>query len=216
MRILLRASTLSRFPRVEVVFRDMQMTTASFVLEIDRTEPDYGRLVGFAARLENLLARPKVQADDNLPDALDDFLGAVYALVLAKSLGFTDRPTGKQTERDKVQVRAQHVSTGRIRLDGKWMAGFHFNSAILRLSAVYHRALRVITADHGRNQWVAKLLPKLAYAWSNVNIGKVHIEATKLKHDGGGLGKGRDAKFGQALDAVDELLNLIETRPTFR
>ena len=104
------------------------MTTASFVLEMDRTEPDYGRLVGFAARLENLLAKPKVQADDNLPDALDDFLGAVYALVLAKSLGFTDRPTGNQTERDKVQVRAKQVSTGRIRLDGKWMAGFHFNA----------------------------------------------------------------------------------------
>ena len=50
----------------------MQMTIASFVLEIDRTDPDYGRPVGFAARLENLLARPKVQADDNLPDALSE------------------------------------------------------------------------------------------------------------------------------------------------
>ena len=85
------------------------MATASFCLEVDRTDPDCGRLVGFADRLKKLLDRPKVQADANLPDALDDFLGAVYALVLANSLGFTHRPTGKQTERDKVQVRAEQA-----------------------------------------------------------------------------------------------------------
>lgn len=135
--------------------------------------------------------------------------------MLAKSLGFADRPTGKQTERDKVQVRAEQVSNGRIRLDGKWMAGFHFNSGILRLSAVYHRVLRVITTDHQKGHMVTDLLPKLGYQWSNVNIAKVHTEVNKLKHDSGGLGKGREAKFGQALDAVDELLNLIETCPTF-
>jgi hypothetical protein len=184
-------------------------------LEIDRTDTDYKRLVSFADRLKKLLDRPKVQADADLPDALDDFLGAVYALVLAKSLGFTDRPTGKQTERDKVKVRAEQVSNGRIRLDGKWMAGFHFNSGILRLSAVYHRVLRLITADHQKGHMVADLLPKLSYAWSNTNIAKVHNEVNKLKHDSGGLGQGREAKFGQALDAVDELLNLVELCPTF-
>ncbi|OFW29374.1 MAG: hypothetical protein A3G76_05685 [Acidobacteria bacterium RIFCSPLOWO2_12_FULL_65_11] len=192
------------------------MTTASFVLEIDRTDPDYGRLVGFAARLKNLLDKPKIQADANLPDALDDFLGAIYALALAKSLGFSERPAGTRTERDKVQIRAEQVSNGRLRLDGKWMAGFHFNSGILRLSAVYHRVLRVITADHQKGHMVADLLPKLSYTWSRVNIAKVHVEVNKLKHDSGGLGKGLDAKFGQALGAVDELLKLVEACPTFR
>ena len=96
------------------------------------------------------------------------------------------------------------------------MAGFHFNSGILRLSAVYHRVLRVITGEHRKNQMVRDLLPKLGYAWSHVNIGKVHTEVNKLKHDSGGLGKGREAKFGQALDAIEELLDLIEACPTFR
>lgn len=129
-------------------------------MEVDRADPECRRLVGFAARLKKLLDSPKVQTDANLPDALDDLLGAVYARALAKSLGFTDRAIGKQPERDKVQVRAEEVSNGRIRLDGKWMAGFHFNSGILRLSAVYHRALRVITADHQKPHMVADLLPK--------------------------------------------------------
>lgn len=63
---------------------------------------------------------------------------------------------------------------------------------------------------------VADLLPKLSYTWSRVNIAKVHVEVNKLKHDSGGLGKGRDAKFGQAPGAVDELLKLVEACPTFR
>ena len=44
------------------------------------------------------------------------------------------------------------------------MAGFHFNSGIMRLSAIYHRSLRVITNDSRKNQMVGDLLPKLTYA----------------------------------------------------
>ena len=43
------------------------MTTASFVLEIDRTDPDYRRLVSFAGRLKNLLDKPKVQGPIRTP-----------------------------------------------------------------------------------------------------------------------------------------------------
>ena len=193
----------------------MPMPAPDSVLKIDKSAPEFKRLCEFAVRLNALLAKPKVQADPNLPDALVDFLGALYALVLARTLGFDDRTGGKKPERDKVQTRALDVSNGRIRLDGKWMAGFHFNSALLRLSAVYHRALRVITGDHIRKHMVGDLLPQLTYPWPHPNIEKVHTEVNKLKHDGGGLGGGRDAKFKQALDAVDELLNLVEACPAF-
>lgn len=118
------------------------------MLQIDRADAAYGRLAGFAARLKVLLDRPKVQADAYLRHGLDDFLGAIYALILAKSQDFTDRPAGTSPELDKVQIRAAQVANGQVRLDGKWMAGFHFNSALLRLSAVYHRILRVLTNDH--------------------------------------------------------------------
>lgn len=123
---------------------------ASLMLQIDRTDSTYGRLARFTGRLKSVLDRPKVQADAYLPHVLDDFLGAIYALILAKSQGFTVRPRGISPEPDKVQTRAEQVANGHIRLDGKLMAGFHFNSAILRLSAVYHRILRVLTNDHRR------------------------------------------------------------------
>jgi hypothetical protein len=192
------------------------------MLQIDRTDSTYGRLARFAGRLKSVLDRPKVQADANLPHVLDDFLGAIYALILAKSQGFTDRPRGISPEPDKVQTRAEQVANGHIRLDGKWMAGFHFNSAILRLSAVYHRILRVLTNDHRTEAHVGELRNKLAYAawtghpWSYANIQKVHDDVNVLKHDSGGVGRGRDAEYGHALDAVEELLNLLDACPDIR
>lgn len=192
------------------------MAATSFGLQVDRTDAAYGRLADFAGRIKTLLDRPKVQADPYLFHALDDFLGAVYALVLARAFEFKDRPIGQPPERDKVQIRAEQVSNGQIRLDGAWMAGFHFNSGIMRLSAVYHRFLRVITGNHKKGQWVEDLLKQLTYSWTPVEIANVHTEVNKLKHDAGGLKDGRDAKFAQALDAVEELLTLLEACPTFR
>lgn len=196
------------------------------VLEVDRADATYGRLAAFAARLKTLLDRPKVQADACLRHALDDFLGAVYALALAKCLDFTDRPPGTSPEPDKVQIRAEQVANGRLRLDGQWMASFHFNSALLRISAVYHRVLRVLTSDHRREANVGELRQKLetdpAYAawtghpWAFTNLRQVHTEVNKLKHDSGGVGAGRDARHAQALDAVEELLVVLEACPDIR
>lgn len=192
------------------------------MLQIDRADPAYGRLASFAARLKVLLDRPKVQADAYLRHALDDFLVGIYALILAKSQDFIDRPAGTSPERDKVQIRAEQQANGLVRLDGKWMAGFHFNSALLRLSAVYHRILRVLTNDHRKRVTVGELRKKLPYptwtghAWSYANIQQIHTEVNALKHDSGGVGGGRKAKYAHALDAVEELLDLLEACPTIR
>ena len=74
---------------------------------------------------------------------------------------------------------ADYGSNGQIRLDGAWMAGFHFNSAIMRLSAVYHRFLRVITNNHQKGEWVDDLLKQLTYPWTPVEIVNVHKEVNK-------------------------------------
>jgi hypothetical protein len=202
------------------------MADLRILLEVDRKDAPYGRLVQFAERLKVILDRPKVQADAYLRQALDDFLGAIYALTLSNCLDFTDRPPGTSPEPDKVQIRAEQVAKGLLRLDGKWMAGFHFNSALFRISAVYHRVLRVLTNEHAREVNVGKVREKLQTAspyttwtghpWSFTNLGDVHTEVNKLKHDSGGLGAGRDAKMAQALDAVDELLVVLEACPDIR
>lgn len=197
-------------------------TGPHLILHIGRADPTYGRLANFAARLKVLLDRPKVQADPYLSHTLDDFLGAIYALILAKSQDFTDRPAGTSPERDKVQIRAEQVANGHVRLGGKWMAGFHFNSALLRLSAVYHRILRVLTNDHRKGATVGDLRNKLAYGtwtgrpWSHANIQQIHTEVNALKHDSAGVGGGRNATYAHALDAVEELLDVLEACPHIR
>jgi len=50
--------------------------------------------------------------------------------------------------------------------------------------------------------------------WSYANIQQIHIEVNALKHDSGGVGGGRKAKYAHALDAVEELLDLLEACPT--
>lgn len=84
---------------------------------------------------------PKVKADADMSSCLDEFLGAIYALIFAKQRRFADR-VGRPVDPTAYSKRAEQLGRGEVRVDGKWMAGFFFNSAILRISAVYHRSLR--------------------------------------------------------------------------
>ena len=98
----------------------------------DLSSPIYATLARFAAQIAKLLNAPSVQADPNLAGTLDDFLGAVYALFFAKRGDFTDR-TARSIDVTAVQKRAAQMASGELRPDGKWMAGFHFNSALFRI-----------------------------------------------------------------------------------
>jgi hypothetical protein len=66
-----------------------------------------------------------------LPDTLDDFLGAIYALVFAQRCDFTNG-TARSIDITSVQKHAAQMAVGGLRPDGKQMAGFHLNSALLR------------------------------------------------------------------------------------
>ena len=113
----------------------------SFGLRLDPTSAEYEKLLKLSGRIAALLEFADAQKDKYLRDTLDLFLGAVYALVLAKYGTYDHRP--KPTQPDKILIRARDVESGWIRLDGKWMSGFHFNSALFRISSVYHRSLKI-------------------------------------------------------------------------
>src|SRR5204862_3226687 len=106
------------------------------------------------------------------------------------------------------------------RLDGKWMGGFHFNSALFRIAAVYHRLLKIVVDNPNTGATVDVLRPKAnklyvgwtGYQWSRANADSVHGEVTRLKHTPNATLTQRRAKFEQALDGVEELLKLIEAR----
>lgn len=98
------------------------------------------------------------------------------------------------------------------------MAGFHFNSALFRIAAVYHRLLKIVVDKPSTGDTVSVLRPKAdtlyagwtRHPWSRANADSVHGEVTRLKHKPSATLTQRRANFNQALDGVEELLKLIE------
>ena len=182
-------------------------------IRLDPTSADYGKLLKMSGRIAQLLELADAQKNKYLRDTLDLFLGAVYALVLAKHGSYEHRP--KQTESDKVVVRARDVESGWIRLDGKWMSGFHFNSALFRISAVYHRSLKIATARLTGQEKVRGLVERVKAdpqykTWKNVSAQAVHVEVTDMKHQPEGLHDKRKVTPSQACYACEEILDLLE------
>ena len=116
------------------------------------------------------------------------------------------------------QSRAEQVARGDIRIDGKWIAGWYFNSALFRAAAVYHRLLKVVAGDPGTKDGVWDLLPKVEAryqswtnaAWSSGCIRDVHSQVKFLKHEPQGMYHGRTATFADAVGGIGELLELVE------
>ena len=202
----------------------LEMATANLLLTLDQTDPEHAVLVGFAARLDALLNRAKVVSDQNVAGTLDDFLGALYSLILARVQGFVDRPVGTPIDIGVLRRRSGQLAAGTLRLTGPWTAGFHFNSSLLRLAAVYHRSLKILTGQLGPRIYVDTLLPviQVAYAtwtghaWSNTNIHQLHRQVNDLKHTPEGVYGGRTVSYAVAVAALGELLDLLEGWPDLR
>lgn len=183
-------------------------------------------LIRFGQRIAKLLESTKTQQHDYAVAVLDDLLGAVYALVLAlhNEPPFKDRPPGQKIEIDPLIARANGLAERRIRLTGTWMAGFHFNSAIFRLSSVYNRTLKVITGQIDIRGGVGKRdnpnspisVAKDIYkkwtsdVWKDENIGNVHDRVNELKHEAVGFYWSRNVSETEAVRALEELLILLE------
>ncbi len=187
------------------------------VLQFDLTDKSYQALAKFSDRLASLLSNATVQADPNAVGSLDDLLGAVYSLILARHHHFVDR-TDRPIEIDVVRKRAEQVKRGDVRIDGKWIAGWHFNSALFRAAAVYHRLLKVAVEKPETQEYVPKLRPKVEALyrqwkkadWSSERIHAVHTQVNTLKHSPPGVHDVRTATFEDAVAGIDELLNLVE------
>ena len=147
---------------------------------------------------------------------LDDLLGAVYSLMYAKHYKFSSRPQAL-SEKDigNVLVRARKMAVARMRIEGKWTAGFYFNNGLFRTSAVYHRALKILTGSEDKLEKLLSAAEKLyeharKIPWASESVKSVHDEVNNLKHTSGGISDGRDVQFDTAVKAVDEILELIE------
>jgi len=184
------------------------------LLTLDLTNPVYQELSNDAGRIGKLLTSATVRSDPNLAGSLDDFLGAVYALILAKQHGFTDR-AGRPIEIAAVQKRAAQIRTGRVRTDGKWIAGFYFNNALFRTAAAQHRILKIIVRRDAGVPALRAAAEKLYQQWTRSDwahdhLDVVHDQVNQLKHEPRGTHDARSVGYSDALAAVRELLDLIE------
>ena len=179
-------------------------------LHFDPGDQAFLKLAKGARRIAALLETPKVKASGQIKGCLDDLLGAIYALVFAAKEDFEHR-VAKPIEADKVLIRANQLADGKVRTDGKWMAGFHLNSALFRLSATYDRILKIVVGGSG-DLGARREEAECRYNWKNTNIRAIHGQATDLKHTPKGTHDGRrkDAGLQNAADALNELLGLVE------
>ena len=176
--------------------------------------PPYAEIARSASRIASLLQTTKARSSPDLLGSLDDFLGAVYALLYAKQHDFVDRPG--PIEIQAVLKRAEEIEAGQVRPCGPWMAGFHFNSALFRTAAVYHRVLKIVVGRRNGGVTPLRAAAKLLYRqwkneeWSSVNVEKVYKQVNGLKHDPQGTYEGREVQYQEAVSAAGELLDLIE------
>lgn len=186
------------------------------LLQIDLSDGTYQVLAAFAAKVAELLNNPTIQSNQNAVGVLDDLLGSIYSLILARHYNFDDR-TDKPIEIGVVQTRASQIQRGDVRIDGKWIAGWHFNSALFRIAAVYHRLLKMSAGQPQTRDSAWTLLPRVEALyqewrkdkWTSDHVQAIHDEVNVLKHTPRGVHSARTVTFGDALASIGELVDLL-------
>lgn len=189
----------------------IDLNVKNIFLQIDLMEESNQILMSFAGQIKMFLSSPNIKNDQNAIGLLDDLLGAIYSMIFAKHLEFVDR-TDKSIEDAAIEQRASQVQTGKIRIDGKWSAGWHFNSALYRIASVYHRLLKLI--ENGSDKRVGDLVKaykdRTGENWENTNTHKIHLQVNKLKHESSGVYFSRSATFSEAIKSIEELISLLK------
>lgn len=178
-------------------------------LDLDPDDPLFKALFGYAGRIGKLLTVPTVLANPDLAGSLDDFLGAVYALIQAKHHKFADR-ADRSIDIKPVAERAARIAKGKVKTNGKWIAGFYFNNALFRMAAVYHRILQIVVGHDAKLDKLRRTAQSLYPHWTCSKLGLVNSQVNELKHDPKGVYAERSVGYLDAVAAAGELLDLIE------
>ena len=187
-------------------------STTERVLTLDLADDEDRALAEYGKRILNLLQPSTMPKNDFFIATLDDLLGAVYALSFARHNKPPFQGRSGPIEVHVVVKRAEGVAAGTMRMEGTWLAGFHFNGALFRIAGTYHRGLKLVV---GRDELVRDLLKALGPAfsdWKHGELDRVHGEVNKLKHDRRGIFRARRVSWSQAHASVAELLELFERR----
>ena len=143
----------------------------------------------------------------HLGDLLDLTAGALASLIRAQELAYEDR-LGEELPAEyypKLRERIAKMANGTLPPRGRWISGYYFNSALLRLGAA-----REIT-----NRLLNSLDKRKSHVGPNLNpqrLDSVYKEYRRLKHDLRSLRLGREVAFEQAVQGLVELIDVLAKR----
>jgi hypothetical protein len=144
---------------------------------------------------------------EHFGDLLDITAGAIASLIRAEQLQYLDRineelPLEYYT---KLSERILKMTAGTLPPRGRWIAGYYFNSALLRLGAAREISKRLFdNLDKGKQHSGPNL--------KSMRSDKLYDEYCSFKHDLRSLRVGRHITFEHALKALDELITVLNKR----
>lgn len=144
-----------------------------------------GRLIGEVPRVRDLL---------------DLAAGAAASLLMAERLGYEDRIGALPDEYyDALRIRVQRMAGGTLPAHGRWISGYYFNSALMRIGACRDQLRRILqTASRQRGQPAHGL-----------QRDQLTEEAARLRHERLGLSPARAISFDSAVSALKDLVDGI-------
>lgn len=138
-------------------------------------------------------------------------VGAAFSLKKAQELGFIDNTDVRYSE--ELNEIARQIATGKLPEQGAWLAGFYFNSALLRFAATYHIILKLMfdNVDESR-----KVLSEKAVITGKVHpddidlLDKIYQDTNDFKHEGDKLLRYRRVQsMDDAIRAGCKLISLL-------
>jgi len=144
---------------------------------------------------------------EHLGDLLDITAGALASLIRAEQLEYLDRMDEELPPEyyKKLSERIAKMTAGTLPPRGRWIAGYYFNSALLRLGAAREITKKLLDKlDKGKQHPEPNLKP--------TKSDTLYSEYCSLKHNLRSLRVGRSVTFEQALQALDELVDVLSKR----
>ncbi len=163
------------------------------------------RLANLAGRLATLILElPRIGP------LLDLAAGALASLLKAQAMDYRGRDEDEELPPAyyvKLSERVKRMASGTLPPKGRWISGYYFNSALMRLGAAREQTRGLLAFLDKRCKQRGKM-PTL----KSTEIDHVHREVNTLKHSLQGLHGGRLVTFWQAVEAMEELVSVLELR----
>jgi enoyl-CoA hydratase/carnithine racemase len=138
-------------------------------------------------------------------------VGAALSLKKAHELGFVDNVDVRYAE--ELDETARQIATGNVPEQGAWLAGFYFNSALLRFAAAYHILLKLMFDNIDESR---KVLSEKAVMTGRVHpddvdlLDKIYQDTNDFKHEGDKLLRYRRVQsVDDAIRAGRKLISLL-------